>query len=279
MDVEFFEERLKNLEKSIELVDIMEDSISNSSVPHRELADRIGIHYNELRNIYKAQELKLLIDYYTFCDQLMKQFIYSVLDFHTTDTNLHRKKYLNDNLNPRTFSPRVKFKEIEENLNKYLDTSTRKIKLLLFCIESDIIHKHDELISARHTYAHKGEEPNFSILSYVKSNIVLLKLLLNDFQNIEVHLPIRVELQETISQLREEQKKLQKVNARNKNWKERFSKLREMASDTYRLLGQLEINSDTYLLLESQLKEFRKIDLRRSVTHNKDIIRDISFNS
>ena len=113
----------------------------------------------------------------------------------------------------------------------------------------------------------------------MKSNIVLLKLLLNDFQNIEVHLPIRVELQETISQLREEQKKLQKVNARNKNWKERFSKLREMASDTYRLLGQLEINSDTYLLLESQLKEFRKIDLRRSVTHNKDIIRDISFNS
>ena len=43
MDVEFFEERLKNLEKSIELVDIMEDSISNSSVPHRELADRIGM--------------------------------------------------------------------------------------------------------------------------------------------------------------------------------------------------------------------------------------------
>lgn len=279
MDVEFFEERLKTLEKSIELVDIMEDSISNSSVPHRELAYSIGIRYNDLRNIYKAQELKLLIDYYTFCEQLMKQFIYSVLDFHTTDTNLHRKKYLNDNLNPRTFSPRVKYKEIEENLNKYLDTSTRKIKLLSFCIESDIIHKHNELISARHTYAHKGEEPNFSILSYVKSNIVLLKLLLNDFQNIEVNLTIRLELQETISQIRKEQKNLQNLNARSKNWKERFSKLREIASDTYRLLGQLEINSDTYFLLESHLKEFQKIDLRRSVTHNQDVIRDISFNS
>lgn len=279
MDVEFFEERLKTLEKSIELVDIMEDSISNSSVPHRELAYSIGIRYNDLRNIYKAQELKLLIDYYTFCEQLMKQFIYSVLDFHTTDTNLHRKKYLNDNLNPRTFSPRVKYKEIEENLNKYLDTSTRKIKLLSFCIESDIIHKHNELISARHTYAHKGEEPNFSILSYVKSNIVLLKLLLNDFQNIEVNLTIRLELQETISQIRKEQKNLQNLNARSKNWKERFSKLREIASDTYRLLGQLEINSDIYFLLESHLKEFQKIDLRRSVTHNQDVIRDISFNS
>ncbi|MGT2800947.1 hypothetical protein [Streptococcus marmotae] len=277
MDVEFFAERLENLEKSIELVDIMEDSISNDSVPHRELANKIGIRYGELRNIYKAQELKLLIDYYTFCEQLMKQFIYSVLDFHATDTNSHRKKYLNDNLNPRTFSPRVKYKEIEDNLNKYLDTSTRKIKLLSFCIESDIIHKHNELISARHTYAHKGEEPNFSILNYVKSNIVLLKLLLNDFQNIEVHLSTRLELQESVSQLFKEQKKLQKLDVRSKNWKERFGNLREIASNAYRLFAQLEINSDGYLLLKSQLREFQEIDLRCNLASNKRIIQRIVF--
>ncbi|SUO90549.1 hypothetical protein [Streptococcus uberis] len=277
MDVEFFNERLENIEKSVKLVDMMEESISNSSDPHRELANKIGIHYQDLRNIYKSQELKLLIDYYTFCEQLLKQFIYSALDFHTTDINLHRKKYLNDNLNPRSFSPRVKYREIEDNLNKYLETSTIKIKLLSCCIESDLRHKHDELISARHTYAHRGEEPNFSILSYVKSNLVLLRFLLNEFQNIAVHFSNRLEFQEKISQLVNEQKKLQKLDKRSKNWKERFNQLRKNASDASRLLSQLEINSDLYRLLEFRLLEFKKIDLRRDLLHNKDVINMIRF--
>ncbi|MGT2959225.1 hypothetical protein A9Q68_09575 [Streptococcus bovimastitidis] len=279
MDIEFFNERFSKIEESVKLIDIMEDSISNGSGPHRELAIKIGIPYRDLRSIYKAQELKLLVDYYTFCEQLMKHFIYSVLDVHAIDRNIHRKKYLNDNLNPSTFSPRVKYKEIEDNLNKYLYTSPRKIKLLSFCIESDIRHKHDELILARHTYAHKGEEPTFSILGYVKSNLALLKYFLNDFQNIEVDLSNRLELQEAIIQILEEQKKLQKLDLRNKNWKERFDNLRKVASDTQMLLSKLEINSETYFYLESQLREFQKIDLRRSLSKNKEIISIISLES
>lgn len=278
MDVEFFKDRIKEIENSVKLVNTIEDSISNSSEPHRHLATRIGISYMELRNIYEAHELKLLVDYYTFCEQLMKQFIYSILDFYISDLNIHRKKLLNNTLKPETFSPRVKYKEIEENLNKYLHVSTGKIKLLSFCIESDTRNMHDELVSARHTYAHKGEKPSFSILSYVDSNIVFLKFLLNDFQNIKSHLSIRLELQENILQLSEEKKKLEKLDDRMQNWKQKFIDLRKKASDAYKLVNQLEKKSDTYFLLETQLLEFTKIDLRRNLASNKGIIQKIIFN-
>lgn len=276
MDVELFKDKLQELKESIKLVDIIKASTSNNSDPHRKLADEIGIKFLNLQSIYKAQELKLLIDYYTFCEQLMKQFIYSVLA-HTTDTNLHRKKYLNNNLNPRTFSPRVKYKEIEENLDKYLD-SEKKIKLLSFCIEYDI-KDHDELISARHDYAHSGKKPPFSILDYMRSSIVFLEFLLNDFQNIEAHLSTRLKLQETVLELREEHKNLKKLNVQNKEWKKRCGNLKEKASDAYRLLAQLEIDSEVYISLKLWLQKFQKIDLRRSSINNQNFIKTISLNS
>ena len=277
MNIDFFIERLEDIEKSVKIINTIEGSISSSSVPHRQLATAIGIRYQELRNVYEAHELKLLVDYYTYCEQLMKQFIYSVLDFDTIDSNVHRKKLLNSTLKPETFSPRVKYKEIEENLNKYLYVSAGKIKLLSFCIESDTKNKHDELVLARHTYAHKGEKPSFSILSYVQSNIVFLKFLLNDFQNINTHFSIRLDIQEITLQLSEEKKKLESMDDKSRNWKQRFYDLREKASNAFVLLSQLEKKSDTYLLLESQLSKFEKIDLRRTLSSNKNIVKEIDF--
>ncbi|KGR73399.1 hypothetical protein ACVRWQ_00745 [Streptococcus phocae subsp. salmonis] len=279
MDVELFQARLKDMNDSVELINTIEESISTNSAPHRQLAKGIDISYQKLRGIYKANELKLLVDYYTFCEQLMKEFIYSVLEFHATDINIHRKKFLNDKLKPATFSPRVMYKEIEGNLNKYLDISekNKKIKLLSFGIGKEILKKHDELVLARHTYAHKGEEPSFSILEYVKSNILLLSFLLNDFQNINICFDIRLEFQEKILQLSKDKEKLQRLDDKAMNWKERFNNVRKSASDTHRLLGQLERNSDIYNSLEEQLKEFQKIDLRRNLVSNKSIIKRIDL--
>ena len=62
------------------------------------------------------------------------------------------------------------------------------------------------------------------------------------------------------------------------NWKQKFIDLRKKASDAYKLVNQLEKKSDTYFLLETQLLEFTKIDLRRNLASNKGIIQKIIFN-
>ena len=86
-----------------------------------------------------------------------------------------------------------------------------------------------------------------------------------------------MDIQEITLQLSEEKKKLESMDDKSRNWKQRFYDLREKASNAFVLLSQLEKKSDTYLLLESQLSKFEKIDLRRTLSSNKNIIKEIDF--
>ena len=114
-----FKERLNNIKEKIEKADKLSESLSNKRREYRKFASDINIDFSVLETAFKFYDSALLIDIYTFCEQLLKRFIYNVLDADTDElNNKHVYKFINSMLPEDKFSPDVRVKSIDAQFKK-----------------------------------------------------------------------------------------------------------------------------------------------------------------
>lgn len=164
------------------------DSIAEHRAEYRKFSNLIGINDKALLKCCKCFEWSLLINCYTFAEQLSKNLFYTLIG-----KDAHCNQYVNNFINNKVpngkFSPNVQIDGLEK-LVKELDDKFKFIlpkKIKEFTI-------YDEMVKARHTYAHRGtymfDSSNFSdvinVLYYIKFELMVVEKYSNkrlDFQN------------------------------------------------------------------------------------------------
>ena len=272
-----FKERLSSLDGTLKRVKKIDGSLADEPEKHRHFATEIEISYADLRNIYESSELNLMIEYYTFSEQLVKELVFSILTVESSKENKHLEKFLKNSFRRNRYSPKSEFKGIKDILDKYIQTNDEKIKFLLFNTDSDFTKIHDSLIRARHNYAHNSRKPDFSIIEYVERSIPSLYFLLNEFINIESNLESRLSLQKLLIETYEKKKKLDKLDIRAANYKNTLKDFKTRLKSIMNYQDQLECTSSIYTEIFEQSKKYRTLDLRLSKTTLKTRLEEIKF--
>lgn len=143
---------LENIKKNYNSIKFLKDSLADNAAEYRKFTSNINLDFHVLKEFINEYEKTLLIDCFTFSEQLLKNTIYETLNFKGNqdiiDTFIHNK------IHPEKFSPNVtytKFSEELTNLNKnfkfLLNASHKSIKI------------YNEMIKSRHSYAHANNYP------------------------------------------------------------------------------------------------------------------------
>lgn len=272
-----FKERLLNLNETLKRVKKIDGSLADEPEKHRHFATEIEISYADLRNIYESSELNLMIEYYTFSEQLVKELVFSILTVESSKENKHLEKFLKNSFRRNRYSPKSEFKDIKDILDKYIQTNNEKIRFLLFNTDSDFTKIHDSLIRARHSYAHNSKKPGFSISEYVERSIPSLDFLLNEFINIESNLESRLSLQKLIIETYNKKKQLDRLDIRASNYKNSLKDFKNKLKSIVNYQGQLESTSSIYTEIFEQSEKYRTLDLRLSKSTLKTKLEEIKF--
>ena len=145
------EMRLNDLKDNYQMVIELRVSLSEKRNKYRKFANIIKLDPNSLLTSCDIFERSLLLNCYTCSEQLVKNFIYEVIE-KDRHRNIYLNLFINNKVNENTFSPRIKLNEIEQIISKSL------IEGFKFPISKNNIKikKYNEMIKARHKYAHSG---------------------------------------------------------------------------------------------------------------------------
>lgn len=108
-----------------------------------------------------------------------------------------------------------------------------------YSLDSEIKNRHDALIRARHTYAHKGNKPNFDILQYIQGNVMFLEFLLKEIKLLKFHLFDRIGLQERFENILIEYNTLCKAHINVKTYQSSLSKLKKECIEFLKIYNSL----------------------------------------
>lgn len=144
--------RLEELQKNINYVKNINDSLADKRDKYRIFSDENEINFNSLEKCLKMYERTVLIDAYTLAEQLIKNVYYELIDKDRQE-NGRLKQFINRKVNPEKFSPNVKYKLIEKSIATDLIDGFK----FIFSARNDEITTYNYMIDSRHKYAHNGE--------------------------------------------------------------------------------------------------------------------------
>mgnify|MGYP000853478886 CR=1 FL=1 len=276
-----FKERLHTIDEKIKKAGDIRKSLSDNRNAYREFASNIDIDFSVLLTAFDFYVPALLIDIYTFCEQLFKKFIYNILDAEIDELdNKHVYKFIKSVLPEDKFSPDIKVKNIDSQLKKYIfmdENKIDKISLLKIPENKVLFQSYDKLIEHRHTYAHQGKNSGFD-LELIKDGFKVAEFLLNEIININNYFSHRVKFQKIIEEIRKEQKKLEE---KPENYKTKQSinatakKIKKHSIKGIRVLKKMNTDSKVLQNLNDSLIKLSEMDLRRK---REIILREIKEN-
>lgn len=252
------EDRLDVINKSYLSIMEIKDSLSDFRGKYRDFASQISISNDSLFKCCDVFERVLLIDCYTFSEQLVKNFFYSILQ-----KDNHQNNFVNSFINRKIpidkFSPNVKFINIENSIKSDL---WKDFKFILHD-KIDEVKVYNDLVQARHTYAHSGFY-NFNFHNFESVikvlNYICFELLMLFTKNHNYRLTFQNDYKTlknaTIEFIREADKPHSQI------MNERIKSIRDIAKV---FIKRYKTNIDNVALLESVLEEIitvSKIDLR-----------------
>ncbi len=144
------EERLSDLERSYHDVKIINGKFSDCRKSFREFAKDNDIDFNALEACCKCFERNLLIDAYTYSEQLIKNLYYHLLN--NDSNNEYILTFINKKIPDNKFSPNVNYKFLEQSIQNELMPEFK----FTISDQRDHVKSYNELISSRHKYAHSG---------------------------------------------------------------------------------------------------------------------------
>lgn len=144
------EQWLSKIDKQLVQVLDVNNTISDKRESYRKLANIIGINEHSLIESCRNFEKSLLINCYTFMEQLVKNIIYSLLE-ESCQNNENLECFVISKMNPKTFSPAITFNDIKSLLQRDFG-----ITLEIVFSKKEVLIDYDKMVQARHDYAHKG---------------------------------------------------------------------------------------------------------------------------
>lgn len=267
-----FEERLRNISAKIDKAEILYESLSINRKKYREFANEIDIDFSVLETAFNFYDSSLLIDIYTFCEQLLKKFIYNVLDAENDDLdNKHVYKFINAKLSKEKFAPDGKIEKINEHFKNYIymeGYGIKKISLIKIPSYDIQFNSYDKLIKHRHNYAHTGNNSGFD-LELIKDGFKVAEFILNEVINITNYFSDRIKLQKIIDDIKNMQKQLEEKPENYKSKRainEKAKRIRKQSISGKNIIENMIVVSNVMEELKKSLKELSKMDLR----HKKD---------
>lgn len=144
-------ERLEEIKTNYVQVKQIKNSLADHRDKYRELTTVVDIDQTALMVCLDYFERALLINCYTFSEQLVKNFVYEILgkDRHT---NEYLNLFLNSKIPKEKFSPNASTEKIERLVSSELFSGFK----FVLNKTNESIKKYDEMIKSRHKYAHRG---------------------------------------------------------------------------------------------------------------------------
>lgn len=146
------EDRIQQVYEKYQYVCGVEESLADYRSEYREFASKVDLEFSYLEECCRTFKKNLLIDIYTFSEQLFKNFYYEMIEKDGHSNNC-LNSFINNKLPVERFSPNVKYKNIQNSICNEL------IPGFSFVLKEQVeeIKKYNNLIGARHQYAHTGD--------------------------------------------------------------------------------------------------------------------------
>lgn len=265
-------ERLKEIKKLYKQVEEMTESFADNRKKYRAVSKTLSIEFSSLEESIKRFEYSLLIECYTFLEQIVKNYFYLLLKKGRSN-NEYLNVFLEKKINPEKFSPNVKSEVLKKILIEELGIEFKFLTLL----NGELITKYDELINQRHHYAHSGKYffqfDNFKdiidILEYIRFELLLTQKQRNKYKV----------LLKDISEFKDNIKKM--LNSKNKTSiyiRKKISELRKKEIKIKR--GFKNLNLGDVKIIKNILEDLNKVqevDLRK-IDETIKIIKSIQLN-
>lgn len=199
------EERLLEIKKNHLQVNQIKESLAEYREKYRNLSREIQIEQDSLFQCCDFFERSLLINCYTFSEQLVKNFVYEILEKDRHD-NIFLNRFIENKIPKNKFSPNVSYSSIGKLVSEELCQQYK------FSLKSNnnCFRVYDEMVKSRHKYAHNGiydfDFNNFGIV------IQVLEFLYSELKMpLEEDMEYRQNYQNLISQIEELTKSIYKA--------------------------------------------------------------------
>lgn len=249
------QERLDDIKRHFQQVLEIKNSLADNRQKYRNLSNEINISQYSLFQCCDAFERSLLINCYTFSEQLMKNFIYEAIDKDRHE-NKFLNKFIDNKIHKSRFSPNVKFNRMEEDIKKDL------LKDFKFILPKSLneIKIYDEMVNSRHTYAHRGvynfDFENFSAVIKVIEYIYFeFSTIINYDEN------FRVKFQHDFKEVSSLSKKISKINE-IKYEREKLKEIKKMCKSIVKNYSSKIESIELFKELYENIKNVSKMDLR-----------------
>lgn len=145
------EDEIQKVEKNLQNVEILKNSFADYAPKYRRFSREVNLDFGVLSDCIESYERALLIEVYTYAEQLVKNFYYELLEKDRAE-RVYIKNFINKKLDVDKFSPNVKYNYLEKNIKDELFSEFR----FIIKKEREEISKYDDIIKDRHRYAHRG---------------------------------------------------------------------------------------------------------------------------
>lgn len=147
-------EEMNEIKENLKKIENVRNTLADHTDKYRTLCKEINTDFSVLKEIINVKsEYSLLIDCYTFSERLLKSVIYECLNYDR-NSNGHLNLFLSKKINPKRFSPNVKYKDFEKELKSLNNEAS-----FLLTANHSSIKIYNEMVESRHRYAHANEYP------------------------------------------------------------------------------------------------------------------------
>lgn len=254
-DIDEKDEILKLKEKYNKVEEIL-NIRSDNREKLRIMSNEVMLNFETLDDCIDSYEFSLLISCYTISEQLLKKFIYHILE-KDGNSNEYIDLFINTKINPESFSPNVLITRITKQISVFCNT----YKLLINENHEDF-KIYNSMIKARHQYAHANNYP-FEFHNYATC-IKVIEYLSFEYSFFIHNKKLRLIIQNEFSNIKDNMEYIIKLN----NFDFRNPKIKKHRDSCKIFINKYEKHLQGVPLIDDLLTDisnFSNIDLR-----NKD---------
>lgn len=271
--VENFRSDILEIEKNIRQLFEIEGSLSDRRQEHRAFSQSISISFDTLEGAYKLYRPSSIINIYTFVENLVKTYIYSVLGNSHNDAIT---QFIENKLPAERFVPGTRINDINKIIKEFTPNANDLKMFVKLFKYTDFTRTFDNCINNRHEYAHRGNfRATYTEQDY-KEIMRMLYYLVDELYFCLLNITVRVKFQKKIEEITKNLfKLLRDIEVTNRNGFNGISKrIRSDANSCIKLLSSLSFTfeSDIYNQIQDDLEILISLDLRKNASFNRHYI-------
>lgn len=262
-----FIDDVNELEKQVERLFIIENSLADNRKEHREFAQTIDLDFEIIEDAYKYYRPACIINIYTLSERLIKSYVYTLLG---NDNSPAVATFIEKKIPKSKFSPNVKSSEIQKIINEFSPNKKKFILIASLLNKEDIKKDFDYIIQSRHTYAHRGRYRNDYTKEQYLDIIRFLCYLIDEVDFCLTNMEKHIALQNFITNILKSKSDILSAEQEQPKIyiKKKLKEIKVEAKKAVCILDSISFDSYIFTNLITSLNLILHIDLRK----NKDFI-------